>query len=65
MFDFSFGFKDGAIKFAKVLLWVAISGAITALINYFKALDFGEWVVVQGMINSLLAGLLKWSEAKK
>lgn len=60
----SAGIKEGAIKFSKVLLWVAVSGAITALINYFNTLNFGEWVVIQGVINSLLAGLLTWVKTK-
>jgi len=66
MFDLSkAGLKDGAIKFGKVLLWVAISGAITALISFFEKLDFGQWVVLQGLINALLAGLARWITTKQ
>jgi len=64
--DFSaVGLKEGIVKFGKILLWVAISGALTALIDYFKALDFGQWVVIQGLINSALAGMLTWVSTKK
>lgn len=59
------GALSGIIKFGKVLLWVAVAGAITALINYFQTLDFGEWVVVQGIINALLAGIAKWITTKQ
>lgn len=64
--DFSVaGVKEGLIKFAKIVLYVAISGALTALIDYFKPLTTGEFGVVYVAINGLLGFLKTWVMTKR
>ena len=63
------GVREGIIKTGKVLLWVAVSGAVTALIAYISdlkvAADSEVLIGVYALTNSLLAGILKWLATKK
>ena len=65
MIDFSSaGLWDGIKKAGKVALWVAGSGAVTALIAELSKYDVTKqdvWVAVLIMLaNSILAGVSKW-----
>lgn len=65
MFDFSkCGIKEGIEKALIVICYVAVSGAITALINYFKPLEGNEYGLVYMVINAGLAGIQKWITTK-
>lgn len=59
------GLKEAVIKAVKVIGYIAVSGAITALINHFKPLESGEHGVVFTAVNAGLAFLQKWLATKK
>jgi len=67
--DFSTaGWKDALLKVGKVALWVALSGAVSALIAWLKGVEIpadAYWfgLLILG-VNSILAGLLKWLSTK-
>jgi len=68
--DFSSaGIKDAVIKMLKVAGYVAISGAVVALIEWIGKLNLDPanyWMIAAvGVINMLLAGILKWIGTKK
>jgi hypothetical protein len=69
MLDFSSaGWKEALLKVLKVALWVALSGAISALITWLKGVEIpvdAYWfgLLILG-VNSVLAGLLKWLGTK-
>jgi hypothetical protein len=54
------GLKEAVVKAVKVIAYVAVSGAITSLINYFKPMEADEYGIVFTAINSGLAFLQKW-----
>jgi hypothetical protein len=59
--DFSSaGLKAGLLKAGKVLIYIAVSGAITALINYITPLTSGEFGTIYAVINLILVFLQKW-----
>jgi len=63
------GIVDGLKKAGKVALWVACSGAITALIAELAKYDVSKqevWVAIAIMAaNAILAGVQKWLSTKK
>lgn len=63
------GLLEGLIKALKVIGYVAAAGAITALIDYLSSmtLDPSNYVLVAfvGLVNALLAFLLRWLSIKK
>lgn len=64
--DFSqAGIKEAIIRFFTVVAYVALSGAITELVNYFKPMEAGEYSVVFTAINAGLAAAQKWVTTKR
>lgn len=63
------GVKEAFVKFGKIVLWVAVSGAITAIADWFTTIkvDPDKYILVAivGLVNALLAGLAKWATTKK
>lgn len=65
MLDFSkAGAKEAVVHALKIIVYIGVSGALTALINYFKPLEGSEYGIVFTLINSVLAGGLKWITTK-
>ena len=65
----SAGWKDALLKVGKVALYVAISGAVSALIAWLKGVEIpadAYWfgLLILG-VNSILAGVLKWLDTSK
>lgn len=60
----SAGALDGLKNAAKVVVYIAVSGALTALISYFKPLETNEWGFVYATINTGLAFLKTWLTTK-
>ena len=56
-------------KFLVVVLWVAASGAVAGIISWIASLPIDSQdvttVAIVGLVNALLAGLLKWLNTKK
>lgn len=54
-------------KYAAIILWVALSGALTSLIEYISKLQFDApvYVAILAIINYLLKSALVWVSAKK
>lgn len=54
-------------KYAAIILWVAMSGALTSLIEYISKLQFDApvYVAILAIINYLLKSALVWVSAKK
>jgi len=70
MFDFSSaGIGEGLKKMVVVACYVAVAGAITALIDWLGGLqiDASNYYLVAGVgvVNMALAGILKWVNTKK
>ena len=63
------GIMDGVKKAGTVLLWIAVSGALSALIEFISKLpiDSSDYLMIAfvGLINAALAGALKWAQTKK
>jgi hypothetical protein len=59
------GLKEGFKRAIKVIFYVALSGAITSLIAYFKPMETSEYGIVFALVNSFLAGAEKWVTTKK
>lgn len=63
------GVKEAFIKFGKIILWVAVSGAATAIIDYLKNMEINPQnyvlVAIVGLVNAILAGVVKWATTKK
>ena len=65
--DFSLaGWKEGLTKIGKVFLWVAVSAVITKAIELVSNWQpsTAEFVLMQGLLNSVLAGVVKWISTK-
>ena len=60
------GWQEGMLKVIKVLGWVAVSAVITKCIELVSnwTPTTAEWVLVQGLLNSILAGVAKWLTTK-
>lgn len=62
------GVKQAIVKFGTIVLWVAVSGAVTALVDYFGSMQVDPQnyalVAIVGLVNALLAGLAKWLTTK-
>lgn len=60
------GIKEGAIKMLIVAGYIALSGAITALISWSTDMQAtgGQWAIIWSVVNMLLAGLQKWLSTK-
>jgi len=66
MFDYSpAGLKEGLIKALKVAGYIALSGAIAALIDYIKPLTTGELGAVYGIVNLILVFAKEWLLTRK
>lgn len=68
--DFSSaGWKDGVLRALKVAGWVALSGAVSALIAYLGSLHVDPSqitaVAIVGLLNAILAGLKDWLDTKR
>jgi hypothetical protein len=68
--DFSLaGFKEGFIKFLIVIAYVAAAGAISAILDWLTGLDLSQSsaiaVAFVGLVNAILAWLLKWLNTQK
>jgi hypothetical protein len=63
------GMKEAVVKFGKIVLWVAVSGAVTALVDYFGSMQVDPQnyvlVAIVGLVNALLAGLARWLTTKQ
>ena len=64
--DFSKAGLDSFKKYLVILVWVAISGALTSLIEYVSSLKFDAPVYVASMaiINYVLKAALTWVSIK-
>lgn len=59
------GLKEGFLKALKVLLWIAVSGAITAIIGYVAQFQNDTtYGVVYLIVNPVLMWLKTWVETK-
>jgi hypothetical protein len=61
------GAKESAIKFIKIMAWVAFSAMVTKLatmVSDWKPTT-AEWVIVQGLLNSAIPSLVKWVATKE
>jgi hypothetical protein len=54
-------------KYAVIVLWVALSGALTSLIEYVSSLSFDVpvYVAILAIINYILKAALTWVTTKK
>ena len=63
------GLVDGLLKTAKIIGWVALSGALVAIAEWVGNLqiDASNYILVGivGLVNALLAGAIKWVTTKK
>ena len=63
------GLTEGAVKFAKVIGYIAASGALVAVADYLKGmnLDPQNYLLIAsvGLVNALIAGVLKMLSIKK
>lgn len=62
------GLWDGFKKFVVVVVWVALSGAVTGLIAWLGNLPINQEDAVAvasvALVNALLAGVSKWLQTK-
>jgi hypothetical protein len=65
--DFSRAGLDSFKKYAVIVLWVALSGALTSLIEYVGGLEFEApaYVAILAIVNYILKAALTWVTTKK
>lgn len=65
--DFSKAGLDSFKKYAVIILWVGVSGALTSLIEYLGGLEFDVPVYtgILAVVNYLLKSALAWVSTKK
>jgi uncharacterized membrane protein YvlD (DUF360 family) len=63
------GLDAGAVKFVKVIAYVAASGALVAIADYLKGMSLDQQnyilIAIVGLVNALIAGALKILSIKK
>ena len=65
--DFSRAGLDSFKKYAVIILWVVVSGALTSLIEYVSKLQFDApvYVAILAIVNYILKAALTWVSTKK
>ena len=65
--DFSRAGLSSFKKYAVIVLWVVVSGALTSLIEYVGGLKFDApvYVAILAIVNYLLKSALVWVQTKK